>query len=366
MDAANAPLKKELTSNVLIGLVSITLASVSLFLVISYCMNRLSNANKLVQKLSAGDGDLTIQLDASGRDEVSDLSKNVNIFVHKLHTIVSEVVQSSHQVGEKSGKLQDVARQTKLNVTSQKDEVSLIATAANQMSATAQEVANNAETTAAATAESLEKCSDSVEVINQNKKSISGLAEEISLTAQAMSELEANTQNINNILVAIQGIAEQTNLLALNAAIEAARAGEQGRGFAVVADEVRVLSQRTQNSTEEIRSMIETLLANTNEAVQTMSRSKSLTDESVQQANKAVESLEDISASVKTIADMSTQIASAAEEQRAVTEELNRNTQSVKNSSDEMLTAADTTVQMSVELKEVYNSLNDQVGLFKL
>lgn len=342
---------------------------VSLFLIgflIGELLKPLAKIDRAMGKLAQGEGDLTLRLEAKGNDEVSHLSQNVNLFVAKLHTIISEIVSSGHQVSEKAVSFNDMAEQSKENLAQQKDEVSQIATAINEMSATAQEVANNAEATAAATVQSSDRCAKGKSIILSNKESITGLAHEIDETSKAMAELEANTQNINNILVAIQGIAEQTNLLALNAAIEAARAGEQGRGFAVVADEVRVLSQRTQGSTEEIRSMIETLLVNTDNAVQTMERSKSLTDESVEQANEATLALEEIADSIKKIADMSTQIASAAEEQRAVTEEVNRNVQSVSDSSDKMVVAASEILDMSGKLGDVSQGLNDQVGLFKL
>lgn len=337
-----------------------------IFFFIRYLLKTLLATNAAIADLSKGEGDLTMRLEPKGSDEVADLAQNVNLFIAKLHTIISEIVSSGQKVNAQSLSFHDMAEQSKQSLAQQKDEVSQIATAVNEMSATAQEVANNAEATAEATVQSAERCAKGKDIILSNKDSITGLAREIDETSNAMNELEANTQNINNILVTIQGIAEQTNLLALNAAIEAARAGEQGRGFAVVADEVRVLSQRTQGSTEEIRSMIETLLANTDNAVQTMERSKSLTDKSVEQANEAVGALEDISDSIKKIADMSTQIASAAEEQRAVTEEVNKNTQSVSQSSDQMVLAAGEILEMSDQLGEVSKNLNEQVGLFKL
>ena len=339
---------------------------VCLIFILRRMFQNLLKTNTAIAELSKGEGDLTLRLSSKGSDEVAELAGNVNLFIAKLHTIISEIVSSGQKVREQSLAFTDMAQQSQESLASQKDEVSQIATAVNEMSATAQEVANNAEATASATVMSSEHCAKGKTVILHNRESITGLANKIDETSQAMGELEANTQNINNILLSIQGIAEQTNLLALNAAIEAARAGEQGRGFAVVADEVRVLSQRTQGSTEEIRVMIETLLENTDNAVRTMQESRVLTDQSVEQANDAVTALAEISDSIKKIADMSTQIASAAEEQRAVTEEVNRNTQSVSNSSDQMVLAAGDILEMSTQLGDVANGLNEQVGLFKL
>lgn len=326
-------------------------------------LNMMSGA---VQELAKGEGDLTMRLSSSGSDEVSTLAKNMNLFIAKLHTIISEIVASGQQMSEKSKTFSEISIKSKESLAAQQDQVSQIATAVNQLSATAQEVASNAESTAAATAESAEHCEEGKRVVLDNKASIEHLAKGIDATAQAMSELEENTQNINNILISIQGIAEQTNLLALNAAIEAARAGEQGRGFAVVADEVRVLSQRTASSTEEIRAVIETLLGNTTNAVETMHQSKSLTDESVNKANEAAEALQSIALSITKIADMSTHIASASEEQRAVTEEVNRNVQSVSQVSDDMLKVSEEVLELAENLTNIANGLNDQVGLFKL
>ena len=216
---------------------------------------------------------------------------------------------------------------------------------------TAQEVANNAERTAQATSDSAKYCEEGKDVIQKNKESITRLADQVQHTSDVIAELESNTQNITTILSTIQDISKQTNLLALNAAIEAARAGDQGRGFAVVADEVRVLSQRTHGSTEEIKTMIDSLLSNTESAVQTMEQSLALANGSVEEANNATDALTEISKSISDITDMSTQIASAAEEQRAVTEEVGRNILSVSEFSNQMVLAADEFVGMSENFK---------------
>ena len=188
-------------------------------------------------------------------------------------------------------------------------------------------------------------------MIARNQRSITDLATQVKQASGIIQELEKNAQEINTILSTIQGIAEQTNLLALNAAIEAARAGEQGRGFAVVADEVRVLSQRTHSSTVEIRSMIETLQRNTQGAVSTMHEGQLLAQNSVEDANDATQALEQITASINQISDMATQISSAAEEQRAVTDEVSRNIQAVKDVSDELAVDADSSRHLSEQLK---------------
>lgn len=322
--------------------------------------------NAAIIKLSHGDGDLTARLPVNGYDEIAELGSRVNSFISKLHGIISEIVSSGTKLQDKAANFKNISEETKKGLAEQQHEISLIAAAVHQMSATAQEVASNAEATAAATIQSGEHCEEGKNVILKNQDSINSLATQIDSTSQAIAELEANTQNINQILSTIQEIAEQTNLLALNAAIEAARAGEQGRGFAVVADEVRVLSQRTHGSTEEIRAMIETLLENTEGAVITMQKSLELATTSVDEANNATQALEEISISIQQISDMSTQIANAAEEQRSVTEEVSRNIQSVSQVSDELVISGQIIVDKSQNLDGLSGNLNEQVGKFKL
>ncbi len=178
--------------------------------------------------------------------------------------------------------------------------------------------------------------------------------------------MNQHAQNINTILSAIQGIAEQTNLLALNAAIEAARAGEQGRGFAVVADEVRVLSQRTHSSTQEIQQTIETLQKTTTQAVNIMTESSKLSESSVEDANVAAQSLVKIGEAVGTISDMATQIATAAEEQASVTEEITRNTQGIRDVSDELAKEAQEASQQAELLSSLSKELQQEINRFKL
>ncbi|MBL6734555.1 MAG: methyl-accepting chemotaxis protein [Shewanellaceae bacterium] len=357
----------ELGINMIISSMVLIILSVLLVLMfVRYSLKALILTNVAMNELAKGEGDLTLRLEAKGNDEIAELASGVNLFLAKLHTIISEIVASGNLVNKQSIQFHDMAAQTKESLSDQQREVTQIAAAVHEMSATAVEVANNAEATASATIQSNEHCEQGKAVIIKNQASITNLASEIEKTSNAISELEANTQNINTILSTIQDIAEQTNLLALNAAIEAARAGDQGRGFAVVADEVRVLSQRTHGSTEEIRGMIETLLVNTESAVNTMEKSASLANNSVEEANNATNALEEISRSIQQISDMSTHIASAAEEQRAVTEEVSRNVQSVSKASDDMVQAATGIVDMSDKLNDVSKGLSGQVGQFKL
>lgn len=352
----------------------IVLASVMLYLVISVIatmiinslLRPLNNLNQSVSQLAQGSGDLTQRIAIERMDEIGELADNMNRFLAQLQTMIKGVVNHSQDLGqyaERSAQLSNLASQ---RVSEQQNDVNQIATAIHEMSATSGEVANHAEMTAAAAQASTSACEQGQDVIGQNRNAITSLANQVQDAANVIHELENNAQGINQILSTIQGIAEQTNLLALNAAIEAARAGEQGRGFAVVADEVRVLSQRTHDSTEEIRSMIETLQQNTQQAVDSMQTSTELADQSVGYAEAASESLNQITHTITEISDMATHIASAAEEQRAVSEDISRNTQAIKEVSDHLAEQTAEVSQSSREMNSSADTMRQDVSRFKV
>ncbi|MGL5287563.1 MAG: methyl-accepting chemotaxis protein, partial [Aeromonas sp.] len=319
-----------------------------------------------IADLSRGNGDLTRRIKIERNDEVGIVARHVNTFIDRIHEMVKDISHSSSQLNGQAVSSHKMAQQTDQGLSRQQNEISQIATAVHEMSATAVEVANNAEQTADAARASASNCEQGKQVIARNQRSITDLASQVEHASGTIRELEKNTQEINTILSTIQGIAEQTNLLALNAAIEAARAGEQGRGFAVVADEVRVLSHRTHSSTVEIRTMIETLQRNTQSAVGTMQESQLLAQNSVDDASSATQALEQIAESIGQISDMATQISSAAEEQRAVTDEVSRNIQAVKDVTDELANHAVSSNRLADELKNISSELNTQVGMFRI
>ena len=332
--------------------------------IITRSLRPLTFMGDAVTELSQGNGDLTRRIRIRRDDEVGAVARQINLFIEMLQGMIGKLAQSARELDGQAKLSHEMASQNDESLARQQSEISQIATAVHQMSATANEVAGNAEQAAMAARASAASCEQGKMVIANNQRSITSLAGQVEQAANIIQELEKNAQEINTILSTIQGIAEQTNLLALNAAIEAARAGEQGRGFAVVADEVRVLSKRTHSSTEEIKAMIETLQRNTRQAVNTMHQSQQLAQNSVSDASNATLALEEITRSISEISDMATQISSAAEEQRAVTDEVGRNIQATKDVSDELSNAANRSNQLARELKNIAMKINQEVENF--
>ncbi|WP_090261618.1 methyl-accepting chemotaxis protein [Pseudomonas panipatensis] len=320
----------------------------------------------MLDDIAQGEGDLTRRLSSDRADELGSIAKGFNTFLGKLQGMIGQVVTSVQHVSDSSEHTADIAIRTNQGVQKQLAEIELVATAVHEMTATAQDVARNATHAAEAASHADQAAHQGKRIVESSSAAIQALATEIGRAVSVVQTLARDSENINAILVAIRGIAEQTNLLALNAAIEAARAGEQGRGFAVVADEVRNLAQKTQQATQEIQSMIQQLQNGTREVVQVMQDSQEKTDDSVRHANEAAQALESITQAVSVINDMNTQIASAAEEQSAVAEDINRNVANIGLVANQVAGGADEASQASAELTKLAEQQRRLVNQFRV
>ncbi|WBA14559.1 methyl-accepting chemotaxis protein [Salinivibrio proteolyticus] len=355
-------------------IISTLITSVVLFVIIALIAGALihrmlaplTQLTHAVSSLSKGSGDLTQRLDIVRHDEIGELAGHVNAFLEQLQSMIGRSVSQSVALSERAEQCRELAHQSSGLVGQQQGDVDQIATAIHEMSTTANEVASNAELTARSAQDAESACRDGLSVVEDNRKAITQLAEHVDQATNVIRELDTNSQSINQIISTIQDIAEQTNLLALNAAIEAARAGEQGRGFAVVADEVRVLSQRTHDSTEEIRNMIETLQSTTQRAVDGMTQSNEMATSSVERAASASDKLNEITRAIGDISEMAAQIASAAEEQRAVTDDINRNTQAVRDLSLEIHQKATDTGEQGEYMANAAQEMHGDLSKFKV
>ena len=326
----------------------------------------LQNANAMLKDISEGEGDLTKRLVVESKDEVGELASNFNNFMQKLQTIIGELAGTAVQLSTSSEELSLSAQAANKEIIQQTMETEQVATAINEMSATVQEVSRNANSAAAAADEADKQSVEGQNIVQTTIKAIKDLASDVDRSAEVIGKLKTESVGIGSVLDVIKGIAEQTNLLALNAAIEAARAGEQGRGFAVVADEVRSLAQRTKESTQEIEQMIASLQQGANNAEEVMNQSRVRATETVEQTSSADGALLSITQSVASIRDMNTQIATASEEQSSVAEEINVNVNNIQQISQQTMTDSENTMNSCHELASLGEKLQHIVGQFKI
>ena len=320
----------------------------------------------MLKNIASGEGDLTRRLEYTKQDELGELASWFNRFLDKLQPIIADVKRSVQDARNTADQSALIASQTSDGMQQQYREVDQVATAFQEMSATAQDVAHNAAQAAEAARTADQASREGMSVISKTTSSIEQLASEMTVAMQEVEGLADSSEKIGSVLEVIRSIAEQTNLLALNAAIEAARAGEAGRGFAVVADEVRNLAKRTQDSVEEIRQVIEGLQSGTKEVVSTMHSSHRQAQGSVGQVEQAVATLQRISQAVSVITDMNLQIASAAEEQSSVAEEINRNVASIRDVTESISSQADESAKISQGLNKLANHQQSLMDQFKV
>ncbi|MEX3773274.1 methyl-accepting chemotaxis protein [Pseudomonas sp. MYb118] len=318
----------------------------------------------VAQQIAAGDLSATVEV--TRRDEIGQLMQAMQQMGEGLSSIVSGLQAGIEQLASSAQSLSAVTEQTNLEVSSQKEETEQVATAMNQMTATVHDVARNAEEAALAAQTADDKVESGQVVVRQSMARIEQLADSASSASASIESLSAEIQNIGTVLGVIKSVAEQTNLLALNAAIEAARAGEQGRGFAVVADEVRALARRTQQSTEEIERLVSALRSAAQSSVQQIQSSGELVKLAVSDALQTESALGSIASAVSLIQQMNQQIAAAAEEQSSVAEEINRSVTSIRASADQSSMAMQGNAASSIELAQLGSELKGMVGHFRL
>jgi methyl-accepting chemotaxis protein len=344
----------------------IALSAIAGYMVAKAIIKPLNATAAAMKDIAEGEGDLTKRLSENGSIEIAAVGNGFNSFVGKIHGAVAQVNDSASRIAASSEQLLQIADTNSNDIARQTEETQQMATAITEMTATVQEVARSASEAADAASHADSESQAGAEVVNQTIASIGDLVSEVEAAVSVISNLESESENIGMVLDVIRNIADQTNLLALNAAIEAARAGEQGRGFAVVADEVRSLASRTQESTQEIQQMMERLQNGTSEAVRVMNSSQEKTRETVEKAQLAGESLESIKASVSTIHAMNTQIASAAEEQGVVANEINQNVVNIADISQKTAQGSTHSAEASRTLAALGDEMHGLVKQFKL
>ncbi|HIQ54141.1 MAG TPA: methyl-accepting chemotaxis protein [Pseudomonas pachastrellae] len=327
--------------------------------------NPLRELLQRIRDIADGEGDLTQRVVVHSNDELGQLSRAVNAFLEQLQMLIRQVAESTLQVASAAEEMSAIASGQEKLVNEQYMAVDQVSTAATEMSAAIHEVADNAHSTADAAREADRQGHAAADVVSATMSDLRRLAADVEEAAGVINNLEQDTDKIGGVLSVIEGIAEQTNLLALNAAIEAARAGEQGRGFAVVADEVRALAARTQDSTRDIQQMIQKLQSGTGQAVAVMQRGAELAGQSVEKAGATETSLSETSASVMRINDMAAQIAAACEEQSQTTEDIARNISGIRDLSNQSAQSSQESRDASNALARLASALQEQVGRFK-
>ncbi|MFM5404487.1 methyl-accepting chemotaxis protein [Aeromonas veronii] len=354
-----------LQSSVLVILLILGITLAATVIVGNRVTKPLADAVLALNDIANGDGDLTQRLKVQSQDEIGQLASAFNRFVERIQSVVSQVGETSNHLFSAVDKLHHLSEHYDHQMQGHSRETDQVVTAVTEMSSTAQEVAASASNAATATSDAARESDAARGVVSGAINSINRLVGEVHTASGVIEQLAQETAKIGSVVEVIRGIAEQTNLLALNAAIEAARAGEQGRGFAVVADEVRSLAGRTQQSTKEINEMLQRLQGGVKQAVEVMQASEDRSQETVQEASHIASSLDSMVMAVSTINDMNIQIATAAEEQHAVSEEINKNLVAIQQIVSELTSAAVESNSTTRDLANTGDKLRKLVSQFR-
>lgn len=349
-----------------IGLLDILLVIFQIMLLSSALKKPLNNINIALTDIAEGEGDLRKRLTINTKDELGTISNTINHFVESLQNIIIKTKSSCKELLATSASTTTHSANIRDSIEQQRAEMTTLASAVNELTASAQQVAQNADLAKQSIQNTREESIAGKAIVKKTEDNISSLAENIQSAATVIDNLAAQAKKIGAIVDVIQGIAEQTNLLALNAAIEAARAGEHGRGFAVVADEVRTLAQRTQQSTEEIYNMITQLQTGSQTAVQVMNQSLSQAKSSVEYATEAGVTLEKISSAITEISNMSVYIATAATEQSKVTAEIDHNINNITDFLQNTFSATQEAASVAQKAESLTSQLEHLIGQFKV
>jgi methyl-accepting chemotaxis protein len=351
---------------IFMGTVLFVISFGAIFIIIHYAYKPLLILKAAVLDLSEGNGDLTQRLEVTSRDDLGQISQGFNEFVQSLQNMMLNISQASENISTNISELRDTARDNEAKLLNHSSETEQVVTAITQMSESARTVAESVQQSNKITDAASSEAQSSLSIVNNAVSTVSTLVTEVEDMAGRIGSMKKDANRISDVLTVIGEISEQTNLLALNAAIEAARAGEQGRGFAVVADEVRALAARTQNSTSEISDMLSQLLDGTDRVVSAMEATKGQCQSTAEKTSEVSESLGVMTVSVKEIDDVSTQIAAATEQQSTVAEELSRNMLSIREIVDSLVSSGQQTVSATESLGDSNHELERLVANFKL
>ena len=350
----------------IIIVIALIIAAVAGYIVPQRLNRRVARLASRIKEIAEGDGDLTLRINSTAKDELGDLANEFDAFVERLRGIIGSIRNQSQSLGNMTTDLNHASERTSGVTMTLVNASNSIVSAAHQMSMSNQEMAGVANDTANEAQTSSELTNQGIRAVNTSQGAIDGLVRDINDALNRAGELEKSSEAIASVLEVIRNIAEQTNLLALNAAIEAARAGEQGRGFAVVADEVRTLATRTQDSTNEIETMIEQLKVNVQESSRAIQNSRNNADTTVANFDEVIRIFGSLEESFGKVQQMAAQTAQATQEQSTVSNEINENLSSMKAQTDEVQAVSDMVQSQSKQISDLFEELDRQVGSFKV